>query len=176
MDDTWKKLTAPAPGVSIPPSTCSTTYSVPAARKLATPQVVRQGMERLFSAYRKDEYADAKGFLVQLGTILEEYTDPIVEYVTHPSTGIQRRLKFPPSLAEVVEACDTRVRMVEAQLEQVREENRAELRKLWPAANAKFHGATKDNPMWFSPEVIEDASHMTIEEAREIADELGILP
>jgi hypothetical protein len=37
--------------------------------------------------------------------ILEQYPPQIVEYVTSPLTGIQRRLKFPPSPAEVVEAC-----------------------------------------------------------------------
>ncbi|MES2170884.1 MAG: alpha/beta fold hydrolase, partial [Actinomycetota bacterium] len=29
---------------------------------------------------------------------------------THPSTGLQRRLKFPPTIAEVVEACEDHAR------------------------------------------------------------------
>lgn len=45
-------------------------------------------------------------FITQLGTILERYSDAVVERVTSPLTGIQARCKFPPSIAEVVEACD----------------------------------------------------------------------
>ena len=43
---------------------------------------------------------------MQLGTILERYSDTVVERVTSPVTGIQARCSFPPSIAEVVEACD----------------------------------------------------------------------
>lgn len=53
------------------------------------------------------------GFVTQLGAILERYPDEVVEYVTDPMTGIQRKVKFPPSIAEVVEACDERVAVVE---------------------------------------------------------------
>lgn len=60
----------------------------------------------LFSAYRRDDFADPEGFVVQLGAILERYPDSVIGYVTSPHTGLQRRLKFPPSIAEVVEACD----------------------------------------------------------------------
>lgn len=59
----------------------------------------------IFSAYRKDEWQDPEGFIAQLGLNLEQYPPEIVEYVTDPVTGIQTRSKWPPSLAEVVEAC-----------------------------------------------------------------------
>lgn len=60
----------------------------------------------LFSAYRKDDYADPDGFLVQLGSVLETYPEWVVKQVTDPRTGIQRTAKFPPSIAEVTSACE----------------------------------------------------------------------
>lgn len=60
----------------------------------------------LLSAYRRDDYADPRGFVTQLGVVLEKYPEWVVRYVTSPDTGIQRRQKFPPSIAEVVSACE----------------------------------------------------------------------
>jgi hypothetical protein len=60
----------------------------------------------VFGAYRRDEFADPENFIVQLGMILERYDDQVIEHVTSPLTGIQRKCKFPPSIAEIVEACD----------------------------------------------------------------------
>lgn len=61
------------------------------------------------SAYRRDDYADPVAFVTQLGAVLERYPADIVKHVTDPYTGLQRTLKFPPSIAEVVEACDAEV-------------------------------------------------------------------
>lgn len=60
----------------------------------------------LFSAYRADQYADAAGFVVSLGVVMEEFPDEVVDYVFNPKTGIQRRLKWPPTISEIVEACE----------------------------------------------------------------------
>jgi hypothetical protein len=62
----------------------------------------------LFSAYRADQYADPDGFMTSLGMVLEQYSDEVVLYVTNPRTGVQRRSVWPPSIAEVVSACDAR--------------------------------------------------------------------
>lgn len=45
--------------------------------------------------------------MAQLGVVLEGYRDAVIIAVTDPRTGLQRRLKFPPTIAEVVEACET---------------------------------------------------------------------
>jgi hypothetical protein len=50
---------------------------------------------------------------VQLGMVLERYPDAVIRDVTSPLTGIQRRSKWPPSIAEVVEACDAEVARIE---------------------------------------------------------------
>lgn len=60
----------------------------------------------MFSAYRRDDYSDPESFLTQLGMVLEQYPDEVIAKATHPHTGIQRRFKFPPSIAEIVEICD----------------------------------------------------------------------
>jgi hypothetical protein len=60
----------------------------------------------IFSAYRTDQYADPEGFKVQLGAVLEEYPDDVIAHVSDPRTGVQRRSTFPPSISEIVKACD----------------------------------------------------------------------
>jgi hypothetical protein len=63
----------------------------------------------IFSAYRRDDFAEPELFLTQLGAVLEKYSDVIVNQVTNPYTGIQRQSKFPPTIAEVVDLCDYEV-------------------------------------------------------------------
>jgi hypothetical protein len=60
----------------------------------------------VFGSYRRDDFADPDSFLLQLGMVLERYSDDIIREVTSPVTGVQRRSKFPPAIAEMVEACD----------------------------------------------------------------------
>jgi hypothetical protein len=47
--------------------------------------------------------------MASLGAVLEQYPNDVIVYVTDPRTGIQRGCKWPPSIAEIVEACDKRV-------------------------------------------------------------------
>lgn len=68
-----------------------------------------RAIKLIFSAYRKDDYADAKGFVAQLGTILQSYPSSVVDFISSPMTGIQRKSKFPPSIAEIVEAANERL-------------------------------------------------------------------
>lgn len=60
----------------------------------------------LLSAYRRDDLADPDGFVAQLGVVLEDYPDAVIIAVTDPRTGLQRRSKWLPTIAEVVEACE----------------------------------------------------------------------
>lgn len=68
--------------------------------------MISLSIERLFSAYRRDDYADSAGFFAQLGAVFEGYPESVIDHVTSPRTGLQRTCKFPPSVAEVVEACE----------------------------------------------------------------------
>ena len=60
----------------------------------------------LFSAYRRDDFNDPEGFVTQLGVILCDFPSEVVEYITSPRTGIQRRSKWPPTINEIIEACE----------------------------------------------------------------------
>lgn len=62
----------------------------------------------LFSAYRTADYQNPEGFMASLGRALQEYPDEVILFVTSPTTGLQRTSKFPPTLTEVIEACDRR--------------------------------------------------------------------
>jgi hypothetical protein len=62
-------------------------------------------VDLLMASYRLNDYQNPKGFLLTMCSILEDYPPAIVEYVTDPKTGVQRRCKWPPTPAELVEAC-----------------------------------------------------------------------
>jgi hypothetical protein len=71
---------------------------------------IRKCAQQILSSYRRDDFADADGYAVQLAIVLERYDDAIIREVTSPITGIQRTCKFPPSIAEFVEFIDEHVR------------------------------------------------------------------
>ena len=87
----------------------------------------------LFAAYRKADYADPDGFTTQLAVVLSKYPDEVIEKVTSPLTGIQRRLKFAPSIAEVVEACEEAMKPIRRRWE--REELERERARALPPPN-----------------------------------------
>lgn len=68
--------------------------------------MITQAARLIFSAYRKDDFADPETFVFQLGIILGRYPDDVIVQLSDPLIGIQRRRKRAPSLADIVEACD----------------------------------------------------------------------
>ena len=72
----------------------------------ANPATVSRAIQLLFSAYRRDDFADPEGFVAQLGVILCDFSEEVVTYVTSPKTGLQRRSKWPPTISEILEACE----------------------------------------------------------------------
>jgi hypothetical protein len=81
--------------------------SPPSPRPLpkCDPEYALARVDLLMGSYRKSDYHNVQTFIATLTEILAQYPPEIVEYVTDPKTGLQRRLKFPPTPAEVVEAC-----------------------------------------------------------------------
>jgi hypothetical protein len=79
--------------------------------------MISKRIELLLSAYRRDDYADPVGFVTQLGLVLADYPDDVIEYVTDPRTGIQHRQKFPPVIAEVADACHERLEYLQRSAE-----------------------------------------------------------
>ena len=59
----------------------------------------------ILSGYRKADYHNLQMFMAQAAMNLMKFPQEIIEYVSAPETGIQTRLKWPPSLAEIVDAC-----------------------------------------------------------------------
>lgn len=47
--------------------------------------------------------------MASLGLVFSQYPDDVIIYVTDPRTGVQRGKVFPPSIAEIVGACDARL-------------------------------------------------------------------
>jgi hypothetical protein len=109
---------------SSPPSKKSNASSVAARLKV------------LMSAYRTDQFANPESFATQAAMVLERYSEEVVEFVTSPVTGLQRRLKWPPTIAELSEACDEAIdslrRIAERPLARRPLEPRALPRKQWP--------------------------------------------
>jgi hypothetical protein len=68
--------------------------------------LILRSLLALFTSYRLDQYADPDGFKTIMGAVLEGYPNEVVIYVCDPRTGIQRRCKWPPTVSEIVEACD----------------------------------------------------------------------
>jgi hypothetical protein len=66
-------------------------------------------MKVLFGSYRLDQYSDPEMFKVNIGMVLEQYPIDTVRFVTDPRTGIQRRCNWPPTVKEVVDACDQHI-------------------------------------------------------------------
>lgn len=64
-------------------------------------------LEMLMGAYRQDQFASPQSFAAQAAMVLERYPKAVIETVTSPITGLQRKLKWPPSLAELSAECDS---------------------------------------------------------------------
>lgn len=133
-------------------STISEAWRPPAPTYQAPPDPRRSAwisaqVRQIVSSFRRDDFADADGFSIQLGMILERYPDSIIAEICSPKTGIQRRAKFPPSLAEIVEACDEaaaraerirRLRELRAAPREPRELGRNRANVFVPADNARY--------------------------------------
>jgi len=66
----------------------------------------------LLSSYRLDQFSDADGYAANVVTVLESYPEEVVLYVTDPRTGIQRACKWPPTIAEIVCACEVQMQHI----------------------------------------------------------------
>ncbi len=60
----------------------------------------------LVGCYRREDFADVEIAGRAFVSVLLRYPESVVTAITEPATGIPSKLKWPPSIAEVVEACD----------------------------------------------------------------------
>jgi hypothetical protein len=63
----------------------------------------------LFGFYRRADANDPEIYVAGAAAILSEYPPEIVDYVCDPRTGLARKLKRLPTLAEISEACESRM-------------------------------------------------------------------
>lgn len=87
---------------------------LPHLRPKATHSHILDRIEFILSAYRKNDLANAEGFIAQLAAVLELFPQEVVDYVTDPRTGVQSHIKWLPSIAEVRSACDERMAQLRA--------------------------------------------------------------
>lgn len=62
-------------------------------------------IEMILAGYRKADYHNPEAFMTQVAMNLMTFPKDIIEYVSAPTTGIQTRSKWPPNLAEIIDAC-----------------------------------------------------------------------
>jgi len=62
-------------------------------------------IEMILAGYRKADYHNPEAFMTQVAMNLMKFPKDIIEYVSAPTTGIQTRSKWPPNMAEIIEAC-----------------------------------------------------------------------
>lgn len=72
---------------------------------------------RMYACYRREDAADAATMLDAAAVVLANYPDEVMETVTHPVTGIPGRLKWPPNIAEIREACEIALAPIKARRE-----------------------------------------------------------
>jgi hypothetical protein len=60
----------------------------------------------IFAAYRIDQFSDVEGYIDSLNHVLAQYPDDVIMHISDPRTGIQRACKWPPTIAEIVTACE----------------------------------------------------------------------
>ena len=64
----------------------------------------------VLGAYRQGEAADAKTYVATVAAILAHYSEDVVRAVTEPASGIQTRIKWLPTPAEVRAACEAELK------------------------------------------------------------------
>lgn len=95
------------------PDVCSKVVSTLAKRQpiqdsrkaTADPTYSLERAEILFACYRRDDANDPEKYAAAIAAVLTGYSREIVEYITHPKTGLPVTCKWPPTAFEVNEAC-----------------------------------------------------------------------
>jgi hypothetical protein len=59
-------------------------------------------------------------YVAAVSAVLSDYPPEVIDYVCDPRTGLPRTLKYLPTIAEIVDACDSRMKLAEA-LEKLRQ-------------------------------------------------------
>jgi hypothetical protein len=72
----------------------------------ALPELAVKRARLLVGCYRREDFSDVEIAGRAFVSVLARYPESVVIAVTEPATGIPSKLKWPPSIAEVVNACN----------------------------------------------------------------------
>lgn len=87
------------------PPNVSSTGPLILATDRASPETAARRAALLLGCYRKGDAHDPDTYVAAIASILAEYANETVAYVTDPRTGIARRSTWMPSVQEVDLAC-----------------------------------------------------------------------
>jgi hypothetical protein len=71
--------------------------------------MITKRVAMIFAAYRIADFSDPIGAAALMSSVLEDYPDHCIMFVSDAKTGIQRKSKWPPTLSELVDFCDDRM-------------------------------------------------------------------
>jgi hypothetical protein len=92
---------------SLTPQKGSSNALEPLTKTSGTPPTLAAERARLlFGCYRKADANDPETYTAAIAAILAEYSPEVVQRVTDPRTGIARKIKFLPTVAEMSEECE----------------------------------------------------------------------
>ena len=72
----------------------------------ANPEYAAERARLMLGCYPNGRANDPDTYVAAVAAILSEYPQAVVQRVTDPRTGIARKVKFLPSIAELSEACE----------------------------------------------------------------------
>jgi hypothetical protein len=100
---------------SLTPRTGSSSALTPSTRQCPTsPAIAAERARLLFGCYRRGDANDPETYTAAIAAILAEYPPDVVQRVTDPRTGIARKIKFLPTVAELSEECEAAKTYLEA--------------------------------------------------------------
>jgi hypothetical protein len=74
----------------------------------------------LLGCYRKADAGDPEIYIPAIISVFVRYPESVVYAVTEPATGLPAKIKWPPSIAEIVEACEAEMEPIRRQRERDR--------------------------------------------------------
>lgn len=93
----------------IAPGASSTQSSANSPNSKERTKLILRCTLAIFTAYRADSYGSdehAEGYKANLKAVLGQYPDDVIIHISDPRTGIQRAAKWPPTISEIVTACE----------------------------------------------------------------------
>jgi hypothetical protein len=105
-----KRLKAPDPKASETSQDVTLQQESPSVPSLLASQASLKAGQ-LFGCYRKGDANDPDIYVAGVAAVLSEYPAEVVDHVCDPRTGLPRKLKWLPAIAE---ACDERLEFMKA--------------------------------------------------------------